>query len=359
MDISTTAPLAPDFASITPTQVVLPYRDQPYLRTSYGDPILGGYECTVVEDSMWEGQAGEGERLTTIIVRFPRSILSEVNTHRVFSRNSASSRARSMRATIADVMEHPHIPLFTRNKKGMSGEFVSATERQGATVAWLRARDLAVEATLHLLLGDLMPWDESVGPGSMAHRYDELLDLYYAEVYDSETPDPRALSVHKQDANRLLEPFLWHEAIITSSMWKNFLELRTDLGAAQPAIVALARLVEGALDGSQPRNTWLHLPFIDHALVPAPGTPFGDMRDLLMLSATESAQISYRDKSRAEKSTATTRLGERLLGMRHMSPFEHIAFAAGALAGTDIARPTHPSNLGSNWAQLRTLLEQA
>ena len=34
-----------------------------------------------------------GDRLTTFVVTFPRIILAEVNTHRAFSRNSASSRA--------------------------------------------------------------------------------------------------------------------------------------------------------------------------------------------------------------------------------------------------------------------------
>ena len=35
----------------------------------------------------------KGKRITTFIVTMPRIVLAELNTHRVFSRNSASSRA--------------------------------------------------------------------------------------------------------------------------------------------------------------------------------------------------------------------------------------------------------------------------
>ena len=35
----------------------------------------------------------QGDRITTYILTFPRFILAELNTHRMFSRNSASSRA--------------------------------------------------------------------------------------------------------------------------------------------------------------------------------------------------------------------------------------------------------------------------
>ena len=43
----------------------------------------------VIADSV----SPKGIRLVTIECQFPRFILAQVNTHRVFSRNSASSRA--------------------------------------------------------------------------------------------------------------------------------------------------------------------------------------------------------------------------------------------------------------------------
>ena len=39
------------------------------------------------------------------------------------------------------------------------------------------------------------------------------------------------LDVHKQIANRLLEPFLWHKVIITATEWSNFFKLRTHADA--------------------------------------------------------------------------------------------------------------------------------
>lgn len=350
-------PISPDFTSIVKEEVVLPYREKPYLRLSFSDPMLAGYEVTVIEDSsVGDFSGSDGDRLFTIVARFPRCILSEVNTHRVFGRNSASSRARSVKTTIRDVMEDPYIPLFTKNQRGMSGVFLNKEDRERATVEWLKARNAAVDAELRLLVGEMIPHDKNY-----ADKYSEILDKYYESVYEAETPDIRAISVHKQDANRIIEPFMWHEAIITSSYWDNFIELRTDLSAAQPAIVALAVLVEEALKTSTPENTWLHLPFIDPADKPKVFDSFKNVRDVVLRSATECAQISYRDKSRAVKTTATVSLGERLLAMKHFSPFEHVAFSREAYLGCpDVDLPTDSSvfvsNLDPRWVQLRKVL---
>lgn len=355
----TYTPQEPNFSTIVVEKVTLPYRTEPYLKLYFTDPLLEGYEVTIIADSTVKNKLSgiDGERLLTIVARFPRCILAEVNTHRVFGRNSASSRARAVKATIHDVMTQPYVPLFTKNQKGMSGVFLSAEDYERAKVQWLRGRDAAVDAELRLLLGDMIDTEENV-----AHQYVELLDRYYEEVYNSETPDPLAISVHKQDANRIIEPFMWHEAIITSSFWDNFLELRCDLKGAQPGIVAMGLLVERALQLSKSEKTWLHLPFIAPEDKPETFTSFDDMRPVLLRSATECAQISYKDKSRAVKVTATTALGEKLLELMHLSPFEHIAFETDVYLANaeDSGLPTHAgvlsSNLHSDWVQLRKVL---
>lgn len=368
----TSIPLEPDFDSVVIEQVELPYRSEPYIRATFSDPMLKGYEVTVIADSIASDEGItdlysklpdelglDPARLTTISARFPRTVLAEVNTHRVFSRNSASSRARSVKATIGDVMSNPYIPLFTANQKGMGGQYVTADVRERATTAWLEARDSAVVRELHMLLGGLMP----DGPVSeIAARYEELIDLYYDKVYNAENPDPVALSIHKQNANRLIEPFVWHEAIITSSYWDNFLDLRNH-DEAQPEIHAMAKLVDAALRASAPEKTWLHLPFIAPEDKPEFSSlmTFDGIRDVLMRSATECAQISYRDKSRAVKANATTALGERLFTSKHFSPFEHVAFARhpfNALTDyeLDIETDSFRSNLDEVWIQLRPAL---
>lgn len=372
-EIST--PLAPDFDSVVIEEVTLPYRKEPYLRATFSDPMLAGYEVTMIADSTAEGE-GPADlykklpeelglspvRLTTISARFPRAVLAEVNTHRAFSRNSASSRARSVKATIEDVMTRPYIPLFTANQKGMGGQYVTAEVRERATEAWLAARDSAVVSELRMLLGDMLA--DSGTDREIAADYVALLDLYYEKVYNAETPDPAALSIHKQNANRLIEPFSWHEAVISSSYWENFLDLRNH-DEAQPEIHAMAKLVEAALRASTPENTWLHLPFIAPEDKPAfsPLERFEDIRDILLRSATECAQISYRDKSRAVKANATTALGERLLLSKHFSPFEHVAFSRHPFnALTEYELPIESdqfvSNFDESWIQLRPILSQ-
>ncbi len=47
------------------------------------------YTCKILKDSISSLKI----RITTFEITFPRIVLAEFNTHRVFSRNSASSRA--------------------------------------------------------------------------------------------------------------------------------------------------------------------------------------------------------------------------------------------------------------------------
>lgn len=331
----------PDYSSIKLSREKLPYREAPYLQAEFTDPQLSGFRAVLIADT---ADLSDG-RLATMITRFPRRVLAEMNTHRVLARNSASSRARTVKMVIQSVMDDPFIPRFTKNTKGMSGLFVTEAEQIKATEIWLRGRDRAVETLMELIMGDR--YDPS-------KPLDILLDEYY-EAYRSGNTDG-FLSVHKQDANRVLEPYIWHEAIITSSYWKNFFELRTDLSAADPSIYAIAVLMEALLDGSTPVDSPVHLPFISEADMLTGSESVEEARPTLMLSATEAAQISYRDKASSTKSTATSSLGERLLAMRHMSPFEHIAYRSDAPAVSNLSGDLS-GNLSSDWKQLRRIYE--
>lgn len=53
----------------------------------------------------------QGDRLTTFKVTFPRYILAELNTHRAFSRNSASSRTIPFKKMVKMVEDNPFIPI--------------------------------------------------------------------------------------------------------------------------------------------------------------------------------------------------------------------------------------------------------
>lgn len=361
----------PDWGSAKVTTVTTPWGKKT-VEATYMDPLLAGWKVLVVEDTLppdytdqeaFDAAGGVvPERITTMVMRFPRCILPEFNTHRVFSRNSASSRARSFKTTIQPVMEDPYVPLFTVNQKGMGGEFAPMDVYMQSVSTWLEARDRAVYSTLELLLGSsvMKDWNgQELTPEDMPARWEELTDLYMSS-YREGNPDGYP-SVHKQNANRLMEPFMWHEALCTSTYWKNFLDLRIS-EYAQPEIKALAILVRVALKASVPERSVLHLPFISKDVVDLEDP--GVMKDAMLASASECARISYKDRSTMENKENSD-LGRKLLGKKHMSPFEHAAIAAcsetrghagldamlSAVEGRDLT-----SNLSPSWIQYRRVV---
>lgn len=359
--------LRPDFTSTVVERGVLPGSDAEKVMSKFTDPLLSGYSAVILADSLSVGgeqtkhEKFPDDRLLSMVVRFPRCILSEINTHRVFSRNSASSRARALSTTVREIMEDPYIPLFTRNQRGMHGRYVSSAHRKHATEQWLQARDHAVAGTLNMLLYDGGP-ESVVDAGSIRDRWEEWVDLYY-QKYKSD--DPTVLSVHKQNSNRLLEPFMWHEAIISSTYWGNFFDLR-DHEEAQPEIRAIARLMRVAAESSVPQSSWVHAPFSEEAYAQssAEGSEkfpvdtvedfWKSYRDVFMDSAGDCARVSYASKLETG-STASRKLGERLLSAGHMSPFEHVAVPAALLSHIGVEGYSS-DNFSEKWVQFRTLI---
>ena len=139
-----------------------------------------------------------GNRITTMVVTFPRIILAELNTHRMMSRNSASSRAIPFEKMLKSVEENPFIPIaWQKDHKGMQGsEYLEGQNEGEATEQWLIARDGAVKQALILSGGNKLPNPEG------------------------------GLNVTKQLCNRLLEPFMYHTVLITATEWENFFVLR-------------------------------------------------------------------------------------------------------------------------------------
>lgn len=240
------------------------------------------YSARVLLDSV----SPLGVRLTTLEVTFPRFVLAEFNTHRSFSRNSSSSRAVPTPKLIERVEHDPAMPLeWGRNKAGMSAsELLGGDEAAAARATWLRARDDAVA------------------------RARELLEL----------------NVHKQELNRLLEPFLWHTVIVTATEWHNFFELRCAPNA-QPEIRAAALRMRDAIADSSPRvvgrGEW-HAPLLqddERAL---------DPETQRRVSAARCARVSYLTHEGKREIEKDLELYERLKSDRHLSPFEHVATPA-------------------------------
>ena len=300
-----------------------------------------------------------GNRITTFMLVFPRFILAELNTHRMFSRNSASSRAIPFKKMVKMVEENPFIPLAWQcDHKGMQGteyftnetfEIISSREKHIKYVDefkkdWLHARDKAVTSATNLNGGGLT----------------------------------------KQLCNRLLEPFMWTTILITATEFDNFFELRCPkykligLGGgpvksrkewlkimkfssalhpsqypkteeewwmlsesgAEIHIQALAEAMWDSMNESTPKQLQAgeyHIPFgdkIDYALhkwnfLPNIIELWGkDMSEYgIKISTARCARLSYMTFDGEIDYNKDIHLHDTLLKSRHLSPFEHCARA--------------------------------
>ena len=255
----------------------------------------------VIADSI----SPQGHRLTTMQLRYPRFIHAEFMTHRVFSRNASSSRAVPVERMIQDVLDDPATPVeWGSNKPGMqAGDELTGGDRNEAINTWLEASEYA------------------------AYKANNLMKL----------------GLHKQIANRLLEPFAHISVVCTATEWDNFFALRCH-PAADPTMRALAEAMRDAREASVPvplkHGEW-HLPYVvakDLSFIEKPARfdlSYDEMGDyihkrLAMISAARCARVSYLNHDGSnpdvEKDLA---LAKRLLESRHMSPSEHQARVTG------------------------------
>jgi thymidylate synthase ThyX len=205
-----------------------------------------------------------GDRLDTLLLRYPRVIHSEFMTHRMFSRNAASSRAIPVEKLIQDVLDDPFVPLvWGKNQKGMqAGDEITGVALIDAKIVWNSAKDSAL-------------------------RYAERIAMTGA---------------HKQIVNRLLEPFSHITVVCSSTNWSNFLALRLHKDA-EPHMQILAREVDAALSEAEVQTLapgeW-HLPFVtkDDLSEVYKNDPHSSIetkeRVLMKISAARCASTSYK-----------------------------------------------------------------
>ena len=248
------------------------------------------FEANIVADSI----SPSGIRLTTFQLRYPRFIHAELMTHRVFSRNASSSRAIPVVRMIEDLRRDPAMPVFWgSNQPGMqAGAEVEEPELSGVKTLWERGMYHAIATAENLI----------------------------------------QMGLHKQIANRILEPWAHINVVVTATSWENFYTLRRHKDA-QPEIKVLADLMWDAHQASTPQllqpGCW-HLPFlenndIDVALV-IDGEPAYEK--LLKVSVARCARVSYlTHDGRQTTFEEDLTLYERLLGAQplHASPAEHQA----------------------------------
>lgn len=265
------------------------------------------YNAKILKDSVTQ----HGHRLITLEVTYPRIVLAEFNTHRVFSRNSASSRAIPIEKTIKRIEDDPFIPTYWgKNQKGMVATRQIDDELcKKASEEWVKARDFAVETAKNLL----------------------------------------NLGVHKQITNRLLEPFMWQTVIVTATEWENFLALRCHPDA-QPEIMAIAEMMKNAILHSTPsivdEDSW-HMPLVeDEKQLLEEGY---SLEDIKKISVGRCARVSYLTHNGSREPKADIELCERLRESGHMSPFEHVAKP---MSNDDLNKQIYLGNF-KGWVQYR------
>jgi thymidylate synthase ThyX len=274
------------------------------------------YLVRVICDSV----SPDGVRLTTIEATYPRFIHAELMTHRVFSRNAASSRAIPVQKMIEQVDKNPAYPIWWgKNQSGMQArEELDEHNKQLAQAAWNRAR-----------LNALAEAENMVEYGA-----------------------------HKQLVNRILEPFAWITVLITATDWENFLVQRLHEDA-QPELRFVAQLVAGALQDSAvqqiPYYSW-HLPLIQ----PDEMASIQDVETLKRISVARCARVSYLTHDGVRDHQKDLDLYDRLVSggaNGHWSPFEHVATPANEQDNARIDMMYMSSNL-RGWNQFRKYFPQ-
>ncbi len=270
-------------------------------------------DATVIADSINK----QNDRCMSLVMTFPRYILAELNTHRILSRNSASSRAIPMPKMIKSIKENPYMPQideWMKEHSGMQGyEFFTPEEvmEKRFVADWLEDRDYAINRA--------------------QKRFDQGLS--------------------KQIGNRHLESFMWHTAIVTTTEIENFISLRAS-EFAEPQFQKLAYKILNAITLSTPKNLkageW-HIPFgddIDQELLSnaillykqqVDGLPWTAMQIndelrtnfMVRVAVARCARVSYTIVGTDNKHDylADFKLYDRLDSSGHMSPFEHVARA--------------------------------
>ena len=235
-----------------------------------------------------------GDRLTTLQLKYPRFIHAEFMTHRVFSRNASSSRAIPVKKIIETIKNDPVFPSYWgKNQPGMQAfEELDAETIIKAKTVWESAMNSAIK------------------------HAEEFIEL----------------GVHKQIANRILEPFSHINVIVSSTNWSNFYTLRRHVDA-QPEIKLLADAMYNAMyeeiqttiENSKPKllnNTQWHLPYVnDYELD-------NETITLLKMSVARCCRVSYLNhEGKVPSIEDDLKLYERLVGHSpiHASPTEHQA----------------------------------
>ena len=276
-----------------------------------------GFVAKIIADSI----NPDKNRVTTFLLTYPRFIHAELMTHRVFSRNAASSRAIPIEKVIEQVKTNPAKPVrWGKNGKGMQdhGWYEENSEDYNAAeMMWKYAADSAVRAAAGL----------------------------------------QAVDLHKQIVNRILEPFVWMTTLVTATEWENFFSLRVHKDA-QPEFQHLAyMMLRTYVDGYPETKDWgeWHIPYGDRM-------PDGlEDTTKLKIATARAARVSYLTMDGRIDTDKDVALHDSLASNGHWSPFEHVCQAKksankGNFYGWEQYR--HSFSMENRKCDLKKLLEE-
>lgn len=244
-------------------------------------------------------------------VTLHRYVLAEFNTHRLFSRSSASSRAIPVWKQIERIRTMLAEPVsWPCEQAGMQGG------------AELQGQDLQ--------LGQQV-WRDG------AEAAIEVIENYMALQEEIHGEDWKEHTLHKSVLNRIIEPYMWHTLVVTSTEWKNFFFQRAMRFSplAQPEFRAAADLMLVCLEENQPYeldyDEW-HLPYtaVDDRLWLRDGLQGGivgvndEDHGMVQLSAARCARTSHLNQEGVRDPNADLDLYQRLASARpmHAAPME-------------------------------------
>ncbi len=250
-------------------------------------------------------------------LEYPRIIHSELMTHRVFSRNAASSRAIPIAKVLEQVRNNPAMPVhWGKNQAGMQAKEELTGEDLDAVIA---------------------AWEMSaLGASGWAENMQKA-------------------NAHKQVVNRILEPYQFIKVVLTTTEVDNWFWLRLHEDA-DPTIQELARCM---------RSSWLlsraaylkpgqwHMPYFEDGVwYEGCGT---SLEDALKISSSCCAQVSFR--SLDDSLEKANKVFGKLIESEpvHASPTEHQAtpmksVPAGTLPHGCEEGVTHVDRNGRYWS---------
>lgn len=227
----------------------------------------------------------QGYRFRTFLLSFPKTILAELNTHRQLVRNVASSRAIPTAKYIENILANTYIPPFTKNQSGMQGDLLDEESEQYvlAKERWELALQNAIEDVLYL----------------------------------------KQLQIHKQDVNRLLDPFANVSVVLsgTDTEFDHFFALRNTVDT-QPIFSQIAEEMYDLYKTNIPQELdygeW-HVPFDSYMYQAI------TEHEKLKVAIARIARVSYENHYKEFNVDSDLNLYNSLVKDRHLTPLEHVA----------------------------------